>query len=113
MPSYRREKVTAQLKREISELISKNLVEKYGLITLIDIHVTSDFKEAKVYISIFEEKNKKEILAKLSEMAPEFQHVLGRRLRMKFTPRIQFVEDESIKKIDRIDELLNEVDNES
>lgn len=113
MSSYRQEQISSQLKREISELIRKNLAEKFGLVTLTDIEVTADFKEAKVYISAYNKENEDIILTALTKEATKIQHILGRKLKIKFTPKLKFILDRYQKKIDRIDKLLKEINNES
>lgn len=109
MPTHRVEKVSAQLMREISQLINTDFSENYGLITVGDIYVTSDFKDAKVYISVLDEKKEKEILEKICKKSSQYQHSLGRKLKMRSTPRLNFSIDNSRDKINHIDKLLREV----
>ena len=113
MLSHRKEKVSSILKREISELIRKNLAEKYGLVTLTDIDLTNDFREAKVYIIVHQIKDEHEVLLLLFNKNIEFQRILGKKLKMKFTPRLNFIIDKNLEKIEKIDRLLEEINNGS
>lgn len=113
MKTRRVEEVSALLKREISKYIYETLAEEYGMVTLTDIEVTADFKEAKAYISVYENENEEDVLKELEEAAPKYQHDLGKKLHMKFTPKITFVPDKMQEKIDKVDKLLQEIKDES
>lgn len=103
------QKVAKLLKQQISVLIKKEINEEYGIITVTAIDVTPDLKEAKVYISCFDKNYEKEISRDLGNSVLEFQHVLGKKLQMKFTPRLIFIADQSLATIDRVEEILEEV----
>jgi len=98
------------LKREISQLMHETLAENFGLVTLTDIRVAPDFKEATCYITVFDKANEKRVLVELEEKALEYQKFLGRKLRMKFTPKISFKIDNYNEEIDKVEKLLKEVD---
>jgi len=110
MPSHRIEKVSALLKRELSSLINQDFVEDFGLVTVYDIELSADFREAKVFVTIFDQTEEELILKKLADKALNYQHILGRKLKMKFTPRLTFKINHFQEKIDRIDELLKDID---
>lgn len=113
MSTRRVEEVSAQLKREVSMLINETLAEKYGLVTLTDLDVSPDFKNAKAYISVFDKENEDGVLKDLENEARNYQRILGRKLRMKFTPRITFTLDNMQENIDKVDGLLKEIDHGS
>lgn len=101
--------MAALLKKELAPLIEENLDKNLGIVTLTDVELQPDFKEAKVYISCFEDLNEKKVLRSLEEKAKEFQHILGRRLRMKFTPKITFVIDSGLENVGKVEKLLEEI----
>lgn len=113
MSTRRIEEVSALLKREISKLMHETLAEEYGLVSLTDIEVTADFKEAKVFISVFDEQNQESVLKRLDEEKHRFQRVLGKKLKMKFTPKISFEIDKMQERVDKVDKLLQEINNGS
>lgn len=75
-----------------------------------DIEVTADFKDAKIFITIFDQSKEEDIIAALTEKTLPYQRILGRKMKMKFTPRLTFKIDHSQDKINRVDELLKEID---
>ncbi|MCL5407598.1 MAG: 30S ribosome-binding factor RbfA [Patescibacteria group bacterium] len=103
------QQVAVVLKKELAPLIREVLDNKFGIVTLIDVIVQPDLKEAKVYISCLDLAKEKEVLKILNLKTKEFQHTLGRRLRMKFTPRLTFVIDSSLENVVKVEELLEEI----
>lgn len=107
--SRRVEQVAELLKREISDEIREILPEEFGMVTIMDVSVTADLKEAKIYISCLEKEEEKLILSFLEEKTSEFRYNLGRRLKLRYTPKITFFADRSLEEINRIDELLTKI----
>ena len=103
------QQVAVVLKKELAPLIREALDNKFGIVTLIDVIVQPDLKEAKVYISCLDLTSEKEVLKVLNLKTKQFQHILGRRLRMKFTPRLTFVRDDSLENVVKVEELLVEI----
>ncbi len=110
MNTRRVEEVSALLKREISMLIYETLAENFGLVTLTDIRVTADFKDATCYVTALDKEKEEQVLAELKENTPKYQKILGRRLRMKFTPKISFEIDNYYQELDKVEKLLKEID---
>lgn len=103
------QQVAKVLKKELASLIYKTLDNQFGIVTLTNIEVQPDLKEAKGYISCFERSFQKEVLKILNEQTKEFQHILGRRLKMKFTPKIIFLSDRSLENVAKVEQLLWEI----
>lgn len=100
------QQVAVVLKKELAPLIREALDNKFGIVTLIDVIVQPDLKEAKVYISCLDLAKEKEVLRTLNLNVKNFQHILGRRLRIKFTPRLTFEIDHSLENVIKVEELL-------
>lgn len=113
MSTRRVEEVSALLKREVSILIHETLAEKYGMVTLTDIDVSPDLKDAKAFISVFDKKDEENVLKDLETESRNYNRILGRKLKMKFTPKITFSLDNMQENIDKVDGLLEEIDHGS
>lgn len=113
MSILRVERVSALLKRELSLLIEEDFSESFGVISVSDVFVSPDFKNAKVYLSFLNDDKEELILTKINKKAYEYQKLLGRKLKMRYTPKLNFHIDVSLDKVNKIDSLLKEVDNES
>lgn len=103
------EKVAELLKQMLAGMIKASLIEDYGMVTIIDVDLAQDLKNAVIYISCLEKQYQNEVLRELNTKTKEFQHVLGRKLQMKYTPRLEFKLDRGMEKVDRVEELLENI----
>lgn len=104
------EQVAKALKKELAPRVEELLGQKYGIVTLTDVKVQSDLKEAHVYVSCLDSKMEKKILQVLEKSAKDFQHFLGRRLQMRYTPKIIFRVDKGYENVDKVERLLSKID---
>ncbi|MFZ4762603.1 MAG: 30S ribosome-binding factor RbfA [Alphaproteobacteria bacterium] len=94
-------------------------------VTVTEVRVSPDLKNATVYVLALslmpetegeqlekrpEKLDRKEILEHLNAAVWRFRQVIGGRMRMKFTPNLHFVFDESFDYAARINNLLLKVD---
>jgi ribosome-binding factor A len=113
--SVRTEKVASLVKEVISEIFQHHFrMEEVGLITVTEVRVSPDLKNAKVFVSIFgDAKRKKNVLALLEGEKGTVRSELGRNLNLKFTPHLTFLLDDSLDRAMRIEDLLNQIHKES
>ncbi len=112
MSKDRMRSVDATIKKELANLFAKDLFPAFTcLITLADVKTTSDLKNVKVYVSIMgSTKQKREVMEYLEKHKGEYFEHLGRRIRMKFTPMIIWVFDETVEKANRIMTIINKLE---
>lgn len=103
------QQVAAVLKKELAPLTQEVLDKQFGIATLVNVSVQPDLKEAKVYVSCLDAAFEKKVLKKLNDHAKSFQHALGRRLRMKFTPKLTFLSDQGLENVAKVEELLEKI----
>jgi ribosome-binding factor A len=98
----------------VREVLSARIAEglndpRKGFVTLTSVETSSDLRQARVYVSVLgSESERAETLAGLTSAHGLLQKAIARELRMKRTPALQFVFDESIDRGMRISELLDE-----
>ena len=113
MKKYRKEKFNELLKRELSELIFKEVKDPRikGFITVTEVEISKDLQNAKIYITIFNisEKEKAKCLEGLQSSNNFLKYRLSKNLRLRYTPDLEFIYDKSIdqgfKIIDKLDEI--------
>lgn len=112
MPKDRMRSVDATVKKELANLFSKDLFPSFScLITLADVKTSPDLKHCKVYVSVLGSvKQKREVMDYLEKNTTEYFEHLGRRLRMKYTPMISWVFDDTAEKADKIMNLIDNLD---
>lgn len=111
-PSRRIERVAELLKRELGELIRREFsVQATGLLTVNRVGLARDLKSAIVFVGfVGNPEQQKTVRVLLNERAAHLQMALGSVVRLKFTPQLKFVLDDSIEKGDRVIQILDELD---
>ncbi|MCB9981611.1 MAG: 30S ribosome-binding factor RbfA [Rhodospirillales bacterium] len=113
-PSQRQLRVGEQLRHIIAETMNRGHFHREALldagrVSVTEVRVTPDLKQAKVYVMSLGGVDMDTILPALNEEAHVFQKEINRQLDMKFTPKVRFVRDESFDEAQRIDDLLRTV----
>jgi ribosome-binding factor A len=110
----RTERIGDQLREEVSQLLSREVHDPgIGFITLTRVDVTPDLQLARVYYTSLGDAGARRTTARaLARAAPFVRRMIGRRLRLKRTPALEFIFDESIAQQDRIEQLLQEIQRE-
>jgi len=81
-----------------------------GFGTLTRVRVSPDLQQARVlYTVLGDEKARSASGRALERAAPFLRRKLGSRLRLRRTPEIIFIYDDSIAGQDRIEQILNEL----
>lgn len=108
-PVRRPTRVGELVREEISRLLPELRDPRIGLVTVTAVDMSPDLKHGRVYVSVLggnEERTK--TLTGLNRAASHIRHEIGARLRLRNTPELNFVYDESIAYGARIEELLEQ-----
>jgi ribosome-binding factor A len=107
---HRLERVKELIKRELSDIITRNL-SFTTLVTVQHVDITPDLKKAHIYISaIGDEPARAAVMTKLEENRVMLQHEMSKRVIIKYTPQLHFHLDQSVERGVRIINILNEID---
>uniref|UniRef100_A0A5B7ABI4 Ribosome-binding factor A n=1 Tax=Davidia involucrata TaxID=16924 RepID=A0A5B7ABI4_DAVIN len=129
MANPRRVKMVAkQIRRELSDMLLTDNVLQYAVLpeaalgadrylssltTISDVEVSSDLQVVKVYVSVFGDERGREVaISGLKSKAKYVRSELGRRMKLRLTPEIRFIEDESIERGSRVIAILDRIKNE-
>jgi ribosome-binding factor A len=106
--SDRMRRVNEAVREIVSARIAGGLGDpRIGFVTVTGVETSPDLSHARVFVSVLGgDDERAETLAGLGSAHGVMQQDLGRELRMKRTPTLQFVLDESIVRGMRITELL-------
>ncbi|OGP55128.1 MAG: ribosome-binding factor A [Deltaproteobacteria bacterium RBG_13_52_11] len=107
----RSEKVGDQIREEISQILLRELKDpRIGFVTITTVAVSDDLRTAKVYYSVFGgEQDKEESYEGLESAKGYIKRELGRRMRLKYMPEINFMFDDSLEYGEHIEDLLRGV----
>ena len=108
----RTQRVSEQIKRELAQIIHREVKDpRIGMVTLSDVEVTTDLSYAKVYFTTLNidsdlEKDPSKLLNKIS---PMLRSLLGKKIRLRVTPELKFIYDNSLTEGMRISNLVSNV----
>jgi len=103
-------RIDHELQRELARLISTELKDpRLGFVTVTRVEITSDLRTAKVYVSIIGDRH----VAVQSMMALEgakgfLRGEVGRKVVLRHTPELTFVEDRTTEKAIALSKVLAE-----
>ena len=110
--SLRNERVRKTLMKEISDILLKEIKDPKisGLISITDVEVSHDNSYAKVFYSVLSSDDKKdEIVEAIKKNTPKIRHEVGKRVRLRLTPELNFILDESLERGARITDLIDKI----
>jgi ribosome-binding factor A len=113
--ALRAQRVGERIQRELSDLILKKLNDpRVGFMTITEVRVSDDLRNATVFVSVFgDEKKKKESMEGLKSALPFLQKEVFKRLEIKVSPQIYFKLDDTLEKGSKIDALLRKIKDEA
>ena len=111
MTTNRPARVAEEFRHELSGILARGIKDPRvtGFVTITGSKMSPDLKEVTVYLSIHaEEKERARTLEGLRAAATYLQREVARNLKLRYTPHLRFVYDESVERGDRIERLLKE-----
>jgi ribosome-binding factor A len=105
----RADRVAEAIREEIATFLTESAKDPriVGFVTITGVDVTSDLRHAKVFVSVMgTDAEKESTFDGLASTASHLRSRVGRALRLRAAPEIQFREDESVARAARIESLL-------
>lgn len=111
MSNIRAERVAEQIKKELGEILTVKLKDpRVGFVTVTDVEVTGDLQQAKIFISVLGDEEKlNDTLLGLAKAKGFIRSEIGKRIRLRKTPEISFEYDEALEYGNRIETILNDL----
>ncbi|MCS7280646.1 MAG: 30S ribosome-binding factor RbfA [Desulfobacterota bacterium] len=106
---YRKFRIQDLLREEISVIIQRELRDPgLGLVTIIDVEMSEDLRQAKVYYSVYgSESDWQKTKEALDRSKGYIKFLLGKRIRIKYMPDLAFLPDRSYERVLRIGAILS------
>lgn len=112
MENVRQQKVARLIQKEMAEIFQTTGKEITGgaLVTVTRVSVTRDLGLARIFVSVFGPGNKDSVVGNVNQHRREIRHQLGLRVKnqLRSVPEIEFVHDDTLDYLDRIDQLLKQ-----
>jgi ribosome-binding factor A len=114
--TQRQKKIGGILQQDLAEVLQKAATDgglRGVIISVSKVNVTTDLSVAKVYLSIFPNKEAQPLLEGIRSNKPLIRHELAQRTRhqLRRMPSLEFFIDDSLEYIDGIERSLKGEDN--
>jgi len=108
------EKLQELIKQEMSKMLLREIKDpRIGFVTVTDVEMTGDLREAKIYVSIMGDEEKvQESLKGLKSALGFIRREIGKRIKIRFTPEISFALDTSLDYSEHIQKILLDIEKE-
>lgn len=103
-------RVNEVMREVLGGTISTDLQDpRIGFVTVTAVDTSPDLRHARVHVSVLgSEQEREETMAGLRSAHGLLQAAVNAQLRLKRTPTLEFVYDESIERADRITRMLDD-----
>ena len=114
MAEHRLERLQETIKEEFGSILQRDLKDpRIGFVSVTDVEVSNDYSHVKIFVSILgDEEAKRSTMAGLESAKGFIRTELGQRIRMRHTPEVHLIADDSMERGSRIMKLLDEVKKE-
>jgi ribosome-binding factor A len=111
---HRTERVADILREEIAQIVGYELEDpRLTMVTVTEVRLSDNLRAAKVYVTVAgSEEEHKAALAALKRAAPYVRKQVGLSLNLPRTPEIHFVRDKVEEEGERVDQLLEQIEQE-
>ena len=110
MASNRINRINEEIQKELSSLFRelKDPRVQGGMVTITHVDTTSDLRYSRIFVSVLDKSQEKDVVKGLKSAAGYLRRELGASLRLRYTPELQFIADDSIEYGAHILELLRD-----
>jgi ribosome-binding factor A len=109
-PSQRQLRVGELVRHALSDILSRGEVRDPDLsgvsVTVTEVRPSADMRHAVIFCEPLGGKNAERVIEALNRHRGFLRGLLGHVIRLKFTPELRFVEDQSFAEAEKIEALL-------
>ncbi len=118
MSSGRMRRVDEAIRQVLGDAMATELKDpRVGFVTVTDVRTSADLRHARVYVSVLGESGwaseaaqREDTIAGLRSAHGYLQGRIASELRLKRTPALEFVYDDTTDRALRVDALLEEIE---
>lgn len=116
MASIRQLQVANTIKKSLGDVFIKYGRDFYGsaFVTITNVKVTADFQIARIYLSVYNVKDKQATIDRMSEQWYNIRRILGNYIKNKVrkVPELEFYLDDTLDEAVKMDAILDDLQEE-
>ncbi len=107
------ERINHMIMEEVSKILMLEVKdERFKFVTITDCDTSNDLSYAKIYVTVLEEEKKEDTLKALNKASSFIRGELAKRIDIRNIPELKFYYDESISYGEKIDKIIDELNEE-
>lgn len=105
-------RVEKEVQQAIAEFLLRDLKNELpGFVTITQVRMSPDLRNARVYVSVLapgedESILRRKVAKQLQGLAAEVQSEIGAKLDLRFCPKLTFVADDNTEKVLKVEGIL-------
>jgi ribosome-binding factor A len=107
----RPERLAEEIREEVARMVASELKDpRIGFVTVTRVELTTDLRYARVHVGVLgSDADRDKTLSALRQAAGFVRREIGRRLRVRYAPEIDFRYDRGLEATDRVARILGDV----
>jgi ribosome-binding factor A len=109
----RQKQVAGLIQEEITRIFQKLGISMMdgGMVSVSSVKVTPDLLEARIYLSLFQVADRKQVMKKIEDRAWEVKKELAAQIKhqVRRMPELRFYHDDTLDHAFRMEELLKQI----
>ena len=113
MASNRIGRINEEIQRELADQLRRlkdPRVSQVGMVSITRVDTTGDLRYSKIYVSVLDKNQEKDVLKGLKSASGFLRRELGRRLQLRHVPELIFKATDSIEYSANISRILHDLD---
>jgi ribosome-binding factor A len=107
----RPERVAEEFREILAEEIPRLKDPRVGFVTVTRVEVPPDLRKAVVFYTVLgDDRARRRTQAGLRSARAHLRATLGHQVRLKFTPELDFEEDVGLAQVERVTQLLRQIE---
>ncbi len=102
-------KVNSTLREVLAEELEKMNDDRLEMVSVTGVDTAPNLRHAIVYVDVLGDEQQENALAALGRATHRLQSAIGRQVRLKYTPTLEFVIDPGVQGGQRIESLLRSI----
>ena len=110
MASNRINRINEEIQKELSSLFRtlKDPRVQGGMVTITHVDTTTDLRWCRVFVSVLDKTQEQDVIKGLKSAAGYLRRELGAAIKLRYTPELQFIADDSIEQGAHILQMLRD-----
>ena len=111
MKSVRVERINSEIQKAISHIIDNEIRDPQidAIISVSSVETTPDLSYCRVFITSIGKTSSDEVLARIKGAAGFIRGKLSKMVKLRITPRLEFLKDESVEFASNIESILKNI----